>query len=185
MFFRRVFGKPTPWTNDLVLSRHRFTNSYRASDRVSQFLLHNVIYDRDRDAQDTVLRVLLFKVFNRIETWEYLVSRVGEPESSSFDPDMYSRVLDERFDAGDRLYSAAYIMPSPKLDHARKHHNHLALIDGLLKDGALARLTQADSLKDLYFRLLSIPSFGPFLAFQYAMAQSQSRFWISSAGRFN
>ena len=169
MFFRRVFGKPTPWTNDLVLSRHRFTNSYRASDRVSQFLLHNVIYDRDRDAQDTILRVLLFKVFNRIETWEYLVSRVGEPESPTFDPDIYSQILDERFDAGDRLYSAAYIMPSPKLDHARKHHNHLALIDGLVKDGTLARLTQADSLEDLYFRLLSIPSFGPFLAFQYAI----------------
>ena len=45
MFFRRVAGEPGPWTGDEILARHRFTNAYRASDRVSQYLLHHVIYD--------------------------------------------------------------------------------------------------------------------------------------------
>ena len=28
-----------PWTDDRVLSAHRFTNAYRAADRVSQYLI--------------------------------------------------------------------------------------------------------------------------------------------------
>ena len=169
MFFRRVFGAPAPWTDDDVLARHRFTNAYRASDRVSQYLLQRVIYDRDRDIHDTVLRVLLFKIFNRIDTWEHLVASAGEPDVSSFDLATYAQILDRRFYAGERLYSAAYIMPSPKLGFPRKHHNHLALIDGLIADGTLARLASATSLEGLYLRLLSVPSFGSFLAFQYAI----------------
>ena len=169
MFFSRVSGAPAPWTDDDVLAQHRFTNAYRASDRVSQYLLQRVIYDRDHDVHDTVLRILLFKIFNRIDTWEHLVARAGEPAVSSFDPATYRQILDERFGAGERLYSAAYIMPSPLLGHVRKHHNHLALLDSVLKDGTLARLSAAASLEELYLGLLDIPSFGSFLAFQYAV----------------
>ena len=169
MFFRRVEGKPSPWTDDEILSRHRFTNAYRASDRVSQYLLQRVIYDTDRDALDTVLRILLFKVFNRIDTWEHLVVRLGEPDVSSFDCELYSRILDERLSAGERVYSAAYVMPDPQLGHDRKHHNHLALLHELLNDGSLTRLLTARTLEDLYGQLLLITSFGRFLAFQYAI----------------
>ena len=84
IFFRRVSGEAGPWTDDPVLDRYRFTNAYRASDRVSQYLLHRVIYDQERDTLDTILRVLLFKIFNRIDTWEYLVDRVGQPTASSY-----------------------------------------------------------------------------------------------------
>lgn len=169
MFFQRVRGAPAPWTDDDVLASHRFTNAYRASDRVSQHLLQRVIYDRDREVHDTVLRVLLFKIFNRIDTWEHLVAQAGEPEVSSFDSKLYARILDERLGAGERLYSAAYIMPSPKLGFSRKHHNHLALLDGLIQDRTLNLLADAASLEELYLRLLGIPSFGSFLAFQYAI----------------
>ena len=126
MFYSRVSGEPAPWTDDDVLARHRFTNAYRASDRVSQYLLQRVIYDRGRDTRDTILRVLLFKIFNRIDTWVQLVASAGEPDVASFHPETYGRILDERLEAGERLYSAAYIMPSPKLGFFRKHRNHLA-----------------------------------------------------------
>ena len=59
MFFRRVEGRPAPWTQDVILRSHRFTNAYRASDRVSQYLLQHVIYNEDYDVPDIVLRVLL------------------------------------------------------------------------------------------------------------------------------
>ena len=169
VFFRRVVGLPGPWTEDPVISRHRFTNTYRAADRVSQYLLHRVVYDKDRDAVDTILRVLLFKVFNRIETWEWLVAHVGEPDVASFNAEAYARVLDERFTSQESIYSAAYIMPSPDFGHMRKHRNHLSLLESLLRDGLLASLAAATSLEDLYYRLRSIPSFGPFLAYQYAI----------------
>ena len=170
MFFRRASGEPGPWTENRVLAQHRFTNAYRASDRVSQYLLHHVIYDQERDALDTILRVLLFKIFNRIDTWEHLVGRVGQPTVASFRADAYGAALDELLSEGRRVYSAAYIMPSPRLGAGgRKHRNHLALVEMLLRTGALARFEQTGSLKSLYERLVEVPSFGPFLAFQYAI----------------
>jgi hypothetical protein len=70
---------------------------------------------------------------------------------------------------GRRLYSAAYIMPSPQLGQARKHANHLRLLERLLRDGTLERLIEAPSLDQLYRRLVDVQSFGPFLAFQFAI----------------
>ena len=77
--------------------------------------------------------------------------------------------MDELLDQGRRAYSAAYIMPNPRLGAGRKHHNHLSLVEMLLRNGQLADLERAHSLRSLYERLREIPSFGPFLAFQYAI----------------
>src|SRR3954447_13486696 len=40
----RLAGIPGPWTSDPVLRNHRFTNCFRAADRVSQFLIRDVVY---------------------------------------------------------------------------------------------------------------------------------------------
>lgn len=175
IFYRRAAGELGPWTSDLILARHRFTNAYRASDRVSQYLLHHVIYDEDRDVLDTILRVLLFKIFNRIDTWEHLVDRVGQPTVASFSADGYAKALDELLNQGRRVYSAAYIMPSPRLGADRKHRDHLSLLEGLLRNGVMADLERASSLRSLYEHLCEVPSFGPFLAFQYAIDLNYTR----------
>lgn len=169
MFMHRVNEGVGPSTSDPILAGHRFTNAYRASDRVSQYLLQRVIYNGRFDAIDTVFRVLLFKIFNRVETWEHLRAHIGEPSLEGFDAVRYARALDERFDRNERLYSAAYIMPSPALGHRRKHANHLALLDQLRSNGTFDALLSARSLGELFDRLLNVPSFGPFLAFQYAI----------------
>lgn len=36
-------GLPPPWTNDAVPAAYKFTDAYRASDRVSQRLIHRVV----------------------------------------------------------------------------------------------------------------------------------------------
>jgi len=95
-----------------VVRSYKFTNTYRAADRVSQYLIRQVIADESRSAADTFFRVLLFKLFNRIETWELLVEKVGNPCVAGFDIARYDQVLSDSFARGERLYSAAYIMPS-------------------------------------------------------------------------
>ena len=44
VFFNRLEGKESLWTNDPIIQKYKFTNVYRASDRVSQYLIRNVIY---------------------------------------------------------------------------------------------------------------------------------------------
>src|SRR5713226_7864614 len=72
VFFRRVAALPAPWTRDPVLRSYRFTNVYRAADRVSQYLIRRVIYEGDQSEEEVFFRTLLFKIFNKIETWEIL-----------------------------------------------------------------------------------------------------------------
>src|SRR6267143_2133774 len=72
VYLRRVSGQEGPWTEDSVLNTYKFTNAYRAADRVSQYLIREVIYRDAFDARDTAFRVLLFKLFNKIETWQLL-----------------------------------------------------------------------------------------------------------------
>lgn len=71
VYLRRLRGEPPPWTNDPVIGTWRFTNVYRIADRVSQYLIRNVIYVGSQDADEVVFRVLLFKWFNRISTWSF------------------------------------------------------------------------------------------------------------------
>src|SRR5260370_15643889 len=70
IFFRRLERRAPPWTDDPVLRAHKFTNVYRASDRVSQYLIRRGIYRSDLpdDPVEVTFRILLFKLFNRIET---------------------------------------------------------------------------------------------------------------------
>lgn len=171
MYMRRLSGECAPWTTDPVLKAHRFTNTYRASDRVSQYLISNVQYGAGRSqAPDEVFfRTILFKLFNRIETWERIERAVGPVSWQAAEPDRLVRVLDEAFMRGCRLYSAAYIMPAPAFGAARKHTNHVALLWKMMKDGLPAQLCRTTSLDEVYQLLLAYPGLGRFLAFQFAI----------------
>jgi hypothetical protein len=169
LFMRRVLGAPPPWTEDPVLAKHRFTNAYRAADRVSQYLIRNVLYQGDQTGDEIFFRTLLFKFFNRIETWKELEAQMGWPVWKTFDLDRYARVLDAMMARGDRLYSAAYIMPAPPFGNARKHRNHLHLLQQMIKDGAPVRIERARSLREVFHIVRSYPSLGDFLAFQFTI----------------
>jgi len=169
LFIRRINGEPAPWTDDPVLAAHRFTNVYRAADRVSQYLIANVIYRGPQAGEEVFFRTLLFKFFNRIETWEELSRRLGDPSWRTFHFDRYARTLDAMLARGERVYSAAYIMPSPRLGSARKHRNHLRLLEHMMEDGAPKRVARARSLAEVFGILRSYRSIGDFLAFQFAV----------------
>lgn len=169
VFMKRCAGEPLPWTKDEIIGAHRFTNVYRASDRVSQYLISRVIYEGPQAVEEVFFRTLLFKIFNRIDTWEYLCSHVGEPSWRTFNLDTYARCMDAAMSAGRKLYSAAYIMPSPPFGSPRKHRNHLELLARMMKDGLPSKVANAYSLKDVFELLVDQPSLGDFLAFQFTI----------------
>lgn len=175
LFMRRARGLPPPWTDDSILATHRFTNAYRASDRVSQFLIRHVLYEGKQTGDEIFFRCLLFKIFNRISTWAELTAALGTPTWKSFDPERYSSILDKAMARGNSIYSAAYIMPSPRLGYKRKHRNHLRLLEKMMRDGAPRKVEQASSLSEVFNILKNYPSFGSFLAFQYAIDLNYSR----------
>lgn len=171
VYQRRVQGGSPPWTTDPVISTYKFTNVYRAADRVSQYLIRYVIYGGDYSARDTVFRVLLFKLFNKIETWKLLEETEGELRADRFDVTRFARTLDKALRAGGTIYSAAYIMPSgpAELRQPRKHVTHLELLARVLRESLPERLIAARTMAEAYELLHALPGIGPFLAYQFVI----------------
>ena len=165
VYHARLAGLPAPWTNDEVISRYRFTNAYRAADRVSQDLIR-VIYHGPQKPEDVLLRTLVYRFFNKPSTWAALEAVRGSMTWDSFSSEDYSSSLDHLLARGQRVYSAAYIVPPPPFGAVRKHRNHLLLVEHMMRDGLSAKLARASSLRAVYELIRSYPSLGPFLAYQ-------------------
>jgi hypothetical protein len=169
VYLRRVAGDPPPWTSDTVLACWRFTNAYRAADRVSQYLIRDVIYAGDQDPHEVVFRVLLFKWFNKISTWELLTDRLGPLRLATFDPSAADRVLSAARANGATVYSAAYIVPPIREATGPKHSGHLTQIVRMLEAGLAEDVVASASLQDLYRVLRGWSGLGDFLAYQFAI----------------
>ncbi len=169
IFFRRVRGESYPWTDDPVLTEFKFTNAYRASDRVSQYLIKHVVYSGDQSPREVFFRTILFKIFNRIETWELLRQEFGELSYSEWSFERFDALLTKAMTQGKRIYSAAYIMPTGKnpLDQGRKHRMHLRLIGKMMDDDLPTRLADSKSMKEAFEMIRTYPTIGDFLAYQY------------------
>lgn len=171
VFCQRLMGKPEPWTSDPVISVHKFTNAYRASDRVSQYLIRHVIYRNDlpQSPSEVLFRTLLFKLFNKIETWELLEHTFGEITFKTYKFEHYDKVLSQAMRAGGRIYSAAYIMPpgGSAFGHTAKHQNHLRLLERMMADDLAGQLAQLKKMQTAFELLRSYPTIGDFLAYQF------------------
>ncbi|MFC5679101.1 nucleotide kinase domain-containing protein [Aeromicrobium endophyticum] len=165
VYHARLAGLPAPWTDDEIISRYRFTNAYRAADRVSQDLIR-AQYVGSQQPEDLLLRTLLYRFFNKPSTWAALEAAHGDATWASFDVEDLAETLDSMLARGQRVYSAAYIVPPPPFGAARKHRNHLLLVDHMMRDGLAGKLARVGSLREVFETISSYPSLGPFLAYQ-------------------
>ena len=171
IFFRRAQGQLAPWTSHPVFRTYKFTNAYRASDRVSQFLIRNVIYrdDLPKTTNELFFRILLFKIFNKIETWCLLERNFGVISYEAYKFSEYDRVLSQAMAAGSRIYSAAYIMPpgGGAFGYKTKHQNHLRLLELMMSDRLPDKLASSKTMQRGFELLRSYPTIGDFLAYQF------------------
>jgi hypothetical protein len=171
VYQRRLTDPVGPWTDDPIIAGHRFTNAYRASDRVSQYLIREVQYapERSQDPTEVFFRTFLFNVTKKVETWELLEKALG-PLTSNTPFGVIDAAVSEAKAAGETVFTAAYVIPTPKFGKEGKFGNWLMLLAQMLDDDDLpAVLAASDSLKAVYDHLLKYPGMGPFLAFQYAI----------------
>lgn len=160
---RLITGEITP-TGDPILDRNRFTNTFRASDRISQRLLR-IQKDGPMNVKSQVLRTLLFKVFNREQTWDLLESEFGSIDSSTWDPDRAKTILDA---APRPLFGGAYIMANRLLEGMPKHHFYIDLVDYVV-NSYVPVLESSRDLSGLFNHLFNLRGIGRFLAYQYAI----------------
>ncbi len=171
IFFNRFNNDSFPWSKDEILNQYKFTNVYRATDRVSQYLIKNVIYKGSQEPEEMFFRIILFKIFNRISTWEILEKELGSITFKDYSFKHYNKILSDCINQNVPIYSAAYIMASgrSRFGYERKHQNHLKLIDLMIKEKVPYKLQYSKSMYEVYILLQTYPTIGNFLAFQYAI----------------
>jgi hypothetical protein len=174
IFWNKYNIQIAPYTGDNILRIHKFTNVYRACDRVSQYLIRDVIYNKEDDfnEKDILLRILLFKIFNKIETWEYLERNMGTIKIKNFNLERINQLLTER-----RIllpiFSNAYMMTGThsRYNHLNfKHEKWLQMVKNeMIDENVLEKIVKAKSLEEVYNLLRQCSFIGDFLAYQYAI----------------
>jgi hypothetical protein len=162
-------GDIAPWSSDPIIQKYRFTNVYRASDRVSQYLIRDVQYaaDASPDPKEVVFRTLLFRIFNLPSTYEALKYVLDEhPSLARWSTDRYGMILDELHARGHKLWSGAYMMTG-KLGEA-KHTTFLGILNTLVRNGDHWWITEnASKPEHVYAALHQYDLISDFLSMQF------------------
>lgn len=170
MQLRRDAGAMPPWTTDDTLRWNRFTNVYRIEDRVSQYLVSNVLYNQEWSAEDLVFRAILFRIFNLPATWDFLVAEFGEPRWATFHHhwEQWADAVAARRESGIKVFNGAYLIAGVHTyHHLGKEHNWLYLLNHMMVNGVYGHVLAAPTYRDVYQALLRYEMVGPFLAMQW------------------
>lgn len=171
IFWAKQEGQQPPYTADPILATYRFTNPYRVTDRISQFLLRNVIYDgqeNSRSPNATLARIILFKVFNTEAAWHLIAPILAQPTPIELRLDAIDKVLTQAIADKVTFWSAAYMMHAPHGTHEPKHRPYLRLVMKMLVDGLPGKLTATESMREAVDALRSYKMVGDFIAYQWA-----------------
>ena len=169
IFIKKLNGDTPPWTNDPILKIYKFCNSYRVNDRVSQYLLKNVIYNgKTYKDEDMLFRIILFKLFNKESTWELLIKEFKDITLSTFDMKEYSKVITNAINNNIKIYNDAYISCATKaFGYDRKHDNHLALLNKMfIIDKVQDKILKCTNMEQAFKIIKSYPLIGNFMAYK-------------------
>lgn len=176
IFWQRYYDFDGELTDDPILQEFKFTNVYRCLDRVSNYLIGNVIYDgKEREPENIFARILLFKHFNKIETWEAIEKNFGEVNIETlYDPEVPKFLKAQK----DPIYSNAYIVTPyfykfEKYQYLRGWEKCDAYFDifrkEIFENGLMYKILDSKTMEELFNNFLSLDIYGDFIAQQYTI----------------
>lgn len=176
VYLRRAAGEPRPWTDDLILQRHRFTNVYRENDKTTVWF-RKYVRDPLRGVPEVLLATVLFRWFNRITTGEALFLQQNLNGHSAFEffnlIHKHEGIIDTSILknailslCGDGPYvTGAFIINTP---------TGMSKLDGVLwAFGEFARTARwreikpGNSLEDMHEWFTLFPRIGDFMAYEF------------------
>jgi len=176
----RLAGKPAPWTDDAILLQYKFCNTFRAADRVSQYMIRDVCYREEQNLpEDRLFQIVTFRIFSNIATWEMVLQYLGHaPVINDLETGTFEAALEHAKRTNGKLYTHAFILASPSVyGRPRKHLNHIELLrDMFVRHSLGATLLAAPSLEAVYNLLHDFPSIGNFMAYQIAIDLNYSAY---------
>jgi hypothetical protein len=173
IYLARLAGKPAPWTEDPILGRYKFTNTFRVLDRESQTCV-KIANSSNRSAEKAFFRVVLFKIFNLTSTWELLCGELGEePLLSNWNPNHYAEILTTARNRGQKIFSSAYMLWADQRKGSirgpgSKTRMWLNTLDQMLRDNVPGSIVSANTYEHAVKVLSGYDGIDDFTAQQYA-----------------
>ena len=172
IFERRLAGISSPWTSDPILATYKFCNVFRATDRVSQYLIRSVAYRDGECDEDRIFQIVAFRIFSWPDTWERLIRSLGHPPRiADLSSGAFERALDEHHATGEKIFTGAFILCATDVfGRGTKHRNYAALLHHMfVEDDVARRILHATSLRAVFDELHAYPLLGIFMAYQLAI----------------
>lgn len=85
IYLRRKAGSASPWTDDPILHRYRFTNVYRELDNVTLWFAANARNRYEGDNVATLMATVVFRLFNRNITGEAIFNQTSFGNRTAFE----------------------------------------------------------------------------------------------------
>ena len=122
----RINGHPRPWSDDPILSKYKFTNIRRKHDRVSEWLLNQII-EPYAERQDLWFTLLICRLINWPPTIEALINNNIIPcAPEEFNHKGFVKTIEELKEHNPKVYSGAYMVYPTKMDPGGKKSDALA-----------------------------------------------------------
>lgn len=180
VFEKRLMGLPAPWTDDEVLQTYKFCNVFRATDRVSRYLIKEVIYNDDQPArEDLLFQIVTFRLFSRESTWDGLRRLLGRaPRIDDLACGAFEKAILELKGTQSPIYTNAFILcANDAYGRGSKTLNHVELLkDMFLYHDLAGDLLQAESLRGVFDLLRAYPLYGNFMSYQTAIDLNYSSY---------
>lgn len=188
VFMARYEGLPAPWTDDVIIQQYKFCNVFRATDRVSQYMIKEVCYNQEpSSAEDRIFQIVAFRFFSNIETWDAIKTIFDRsPMIDDLANGRFEGALEDVRAQNGKLYTGAFILCATDAYGRRlKHLNHIELFkDMFINQGMGKKIVEAQSLKEIYQMLHSFPLIGDFMAYQIAIDLNYSEYVNFSENEF-
>ncbi len=150
---------------DPIFQEFKFTNVSRRQDRNSVFLIENITKRKNTTNKDILFNIFLFRIFNRIETYQSIGFTTVEEYS-------YSRIYDTLKsinDSKEPVFTGAYMIngslrPETKLKFEkylltiRDIHNDIDIIYDIVKN---------KTPEDIMNKMIEYPGIAEFTAYEF------------------
>lgn len=187
-FEAKLSGSPEPWSSDPIIAEYKFCNVFRATDRVSQYLIREVCYNKEKsEPDDRIFQIVAFRFFSNIKTWDSIREYLGRaPIINDLVDGTFEASLEYVRENNRKLYTGAFILCANDAYGRRlKHLNHVELFKDMFINNNLGpRIRRSANLTVVFLHLRNFPLIGNFMAYQIAIDLNYSEYFDFSENDF-
>jgi len=180
---RFILKQPRPWTKDKIFEGN-FTNVYRELDRHSQWQIQNIFLDKRNDKLNLVWKIMLFRIFNKPELFEFIEKMTFEaddvgydfgfmglmPNYNKYNKELFGELIEMYRESGENPFTNAYLINSQACPGATRDWCYINKVVPTIHKAIpklLVLFKQSKNPEQIIEKLLELPSVANFIAHEF------------------